>query len=129
MLHFRSAYTVGKCSECAVGGGVAVTTHNSHAWQRKALFRADNVDNSLTLVVFGVILNAEISGVFGKRLDLNPAFLVFNTFHAIGRSRNIVIHNRQGFLWLTDLATGHAQTFECLRACHFVNEVPVDIKE
>src|SRR5690606_6817304 len=48
VLDFRGTDTVSQRAESAVGGGVRVAAHHSHARQGRALLRANNVDDALT---------------------------------------------------------------------------------
>ena len=65
-------------AESAMRRGVAVAADDGHARQGKALLRADDVDDALADIVLGIIFDAEIRGVLGKRLDLDAAFLVLD---------------------------------------------------
>jgi hypothetical protein len=55
---------------------VAVAADDGHARQGEALLRPDDVDDALALVLLGIILDAEIGGVLGQRLDLDAAFRI-----------------------------------------------------
>lgn len=67
MLHFRRADAVRQRAESTMGGGVAVAANNRHARQGEALFRANDVDDALTLVALGIIFDTEILGILRKR--------------------------------------------------------------
>ena len=70
MLDLGRADAVRQRAESAMRRGVAVAADDGHAGQRKALLRADDVDDALADVVLVVIFDAEILGVLGQRLDL-----------------------------------------------------------
>ena len=70
MLDLRGADAVGERAEGAVRRGVAVAADDGHAGQGEALLGADDVDDALALVALVEILDAEIAGVLGQRLDL-----------------------------------------------------------
>ena len=55
---------------------MAITANDRCAGQCKALFWADDVDDALALIALVVIFDAELGGILGKRLDLDPALLV-----------------------------------------------------
>ena len=80
-------------------------------------------------VVLGIIFDAEVGGVLGQRLDLDAAFLVLDAELAVGRGRHVVVDDGQRLLGVADLAAGHAQAFEGLRAGHLVDEVAVDVEQ
>lgn len=50
MLNFRSTNPECKSAKCTVCGSVGVTAYDGSAWKGEALFGADDVDNTLTLV-------------------------------------------------------------------------------
>ena len=129
VLDFGGADAVGERAEGAMGRGVAVTAHDRHAGQGKALLRADDVDDALAAVGGVVIFDAEIGGVPGQRLDLDAAFLVLDAVHPVGGRRHVVVDDGEGALGLADLAVGQAQALEGLRAGDLVNEMAVDIEE
>src|SRR5690606_16799267 len=126
---FGGADAVGERSEGAMCRGVAVAADDRHARQGKALFRPDDVDDALALVLLRVVLHAEVVGVLGERLHLDAAFLVLDADVAIWRSRDVVVNDRQRLLRRTDGAAGKAQAFESLRARHLMNEVTIDVEE
>ncbi len=115
MLDLGRADTMCQSAECAMGGGMAVTADDGHARQGKTLFRADDMDDALADVLFGIVFDAEVGGVLRERLDLNAAFLVLDAFVAIRRGRYIVVDDGERLFRRTDLAAGHAQAFESLR--------------
>ena len=67
-------------------------------------------------------------GVLGQRLDLDAAFLVVDAVRAVGR-RHVVVDDGERLLGRADLAAGHAQAFEGLRARHLVDEMAVDVEQ
>src|SRR5690606_24965315 len=113
----------------AVRRGVRVTADDGHAGEGETLLGADDVNDALTDVVLGVVLDAEVVGVLRKRLDLNAAFLVLDTVLAVRRGRNVVVNDRKRLLRLAHLAARQAEAFEGLRAGHLVDEVAVDVEQ
>ena len=129
MLDLRRADAVRQRAEGAVRRGVAVAADDGHAGQREALLRADDVDDALADIVLGIIFDAEIGGVPGQRLDLDAAFLVLDAELAVRRGRHVVVDDGERLFRVPDLAAGHAQALEGLRAGHFVDEVAVDVEQ
>ncbi|MND50680.1 hypothetical protein D3C80_416540 [compost metagenome] len=83
MLDFRRADTMCQRTKGTVGRCVAVAADDRHTRQRKALFRTNDVHNTLTTIALGIIFNAEISGILGQSFDLNAAFLVLDTVDTV----------------------------------------------
>ncbi len=63
-------------AEGAMRRGVAVAADDRRAGQREALLGADDVDDALADVELVEVLDAEVLGVLGQRLDLDAAFLI-----------------------------------------------------
>ncbi len=116
-------------AECAMGGGVAVAADDRHAGKGEALFRSDDMDDTLADVLLGIIFDAEIMSVLGERLDLDAALLVLDAFVAVGRGRDVMVDDSERLFGRADLAAGHAQAFESLRRRHLVNQVTVDVEK
>ena len=76
MLDFRGADAVRQRAERAMRGSVAVAADDGGAGQRKALLRADDVDNALSLVEFVVVLDAEFFCVLRHHPHLLDAFRI-----------------------------------------------------
>ena len=130
MLDLGCADPVGQRAECAMGRGVAVATNHGHARQRPALFGADNMNDALTNIGHRIIVNAEILGILVQCGHLNGA--VFGHVLGIFAARccgHVVIRHGDRFFRCADLATGHAQTFKCLWAGHFMHQMAVDIQK
>ena len=99
MFNLGCADAVGQGTKRAMSRCVAVPTHNGHAWQCPTLFWANDVNNPLTHVRYGIVVNSKILGVFVKRLNLDAALFVFDhTGRAIQSCRNVVIWNRNRFV-------------------------------
>src|SRR5579863_424298 len=107
---------------------MAVAADDRRPRQRKTLLRPDNVDDALAAIVLIIIFDAEFTGVLGHLLDLQPAFRILDALGAVG-GLDIVVDHGERLLRRADLAAGHPEPLESLRAGHFVNEVPVDIDE
>ncbi len=113
-------------TESAVRRRVAVAADDCHSGQREALLGADDVHDALADIVFRIVLDPEILGVFRQRLDLDTAFLVLDAELAVGRGRHVVVDDGERLFGVPHLAAGHAQAFEGLRAGDFVDQMAVD---
>ena len=112
----------------AVGRGVAVAADDRHARQSEALFGPDNVHDALADIVHVVEFDTEIFCVLAQRVDLQFGFGIGNPVRTAKR-RYIVVRHGEGLFRRARFAPGHAQAFKRLRACHFVNQVAVDIQD
>jgi hypothetical protein len=119
---------VGERTECAVRGRVAIAANNRGAGQCETLLGSNDVDDALALVEFVEIFDAKIFRILGQRFDLNAAVVVGDTFGAVGR-RHVMVDDGERFFRRAHLAARHAQTFEGLRARHFVHQMPVDVEQ
>ena len=128
MLDLAGADAVRERAERAVGRGVAVAADDGCAGQREALLGPDHVDDTLALVALMVILDAEIAGVLGERLDLYRRFRIVDALGAIG-GRHVVIDHGKRLFRCADLAPGDAQALEGLWARHLMHQMPVDIEQ
>ena len=114
--------------ERAMGRGVAVAAHDGGAGQGEALLRADDVDDALAGIELVEIFDAELARIGGERLDLHAAFGVRDAVAAVGRL-DVVVDDRERLARRPDLAAGHPQAFEGLRARHLMDEMTVDIEQ
>ena len=96
--------------------------------QGEALLRPDDVDDALPHVELVVIFDAEFAGVPGQLLDLLAALGIGDAAAAVGRL-DVVVDDGEGLPRRADLAPGHAQTLEGLRARHLMDEVAVNVDE
>ncbi len=128
VLDLAGADAVGERAEGAMRGGVAVAADDGGAGQREALLGADDVDDALAAIELVEVLDAEVLGVLGERLDLNAAFLVVDAVAAV-RRRHVVVDDGERLLRRAHLAARHAQPLEGLRARHLVHEMAVDVEQ
>ena len=128
MLDLGSADAECQRAERAVGRGVRITTDDGHAGLGESLLRPDHMNDALADIVHGEIGNTEIGSILGKRLDLNAGFLVGDAGGTVC-CRDVVVGDCEGAVRRANGPAGIAQTFECLRAGHFVNKVPVDVNQ
>ena len=128
VLDLAGADAVRQGPEGAMGRGVAVAANDGRPRQGKPLFGTDHVHDALTDVAFIVVFDAELLGISGHGFDLGAAFLILDPVSPIRRGRDIVIDHGQRLVRRAHLTPGEAQTFEGLRARHFVHEVTVDIE-
>src|SRR5690554_3509809 len=117
MLNFRGTDTVGQATKGAVGGGMGITTHNTHARQGRTLLRPDHVDDALTLVLDLEFQDPEFVAVLVQGFHLGAGNRVHNAVDApvtIG-GRHVVVRCRDVGINPPGLAAGNAKAFECLR--------------
>ena len=120
-----------ECAKCAVSRGVRVAAHHGHAWQGGAVFRADDVNNTLA---FGQKRKVGGSAVFAhvvvQRGDLRFADGIGDAVVAQlpTRGRRVVVGGGNDRTDAPDRALGHTQTFKSLRAGDFVYQMSVYIK-
>jgi hypothetical protein len=84
--------------------------------------------DALAAVALMVIFDAEIARVLGQRLDLDRRFRVVDAKGAVS-GWHVVVDHGQRLLRGADLAAGHAQALEGLRAGHLVHQMAVDIEQ
>ncbi len=128
MLDLAGADAVRECSESAMCGRMAVAADDRRSGKREALFRPDDVNDTLAGVEFVEIFDAERAGVFGQRLDLHPAFGFLDAAAPIC-GLNVVIDDRQGLTRRSDGPSGDPQALEGLRARDLVHEMTIDVEE
>jgi hypothetical protein len=128
VLDFAGADAVRQRAEGAVRRGVGVAADDRHARQRRALLRADHVDDALAKVVHLELGDAVAVAVAVQRVDLQARDRVRDAVGAIGR-RYVVVTHRQVGRQSPDLAAGQVQALEGLRARHLVHQVPVDVED
>ena len=131
MRDLAGADAKGQRAQPAVAGGVAIAADDRCAGQRKALFRADHVDNPLFARGRAEVADAELRGIGFQRGELLRAFHVGNR-QSVARSiqpgggRQVVIGHGQSQFRAADGAPGQPQGFEGLGAGDLVNQMPVD---
>ena len=128
VLDFRRADAMRQGPECAMRRGVTVAADDRRSRKRETLLRPDDVDDALPLVALVEIFDAEVAGVGRQRFDLDAALLIRNALCPVGR-RDIVIDDGERLLGRANLAAGHPQTLECLRARDLVDEVAIDVEQ
>src|SRR5262249_5727340 len=74
VLHFGSADAMSERAKGAMRRGMTVTADDRRAGKRKALLRADDMDDALPLIALIKIFDAELARILRQRLDLGPAF-------------------------------------------------------
>ena len=70
MLNLRSTYTKGERAEGAVRRSVTIAAHQRHARQGKALFRANDMDDTVARIVNLEKSDTEIRTVTPQGVDL-----------------------------------------------------------
>lgn len=96
MFHLGGADTEGQRAECAVGGGVGVTTDNGHAVQGDALFRPHHMHNTLKRMVQIIETDTKGLTVFDQLLHLVTGHFTTG-IDIFGLRGNVVIHGGEGF--------------------------------
>ena len=128
MFHLGCANAERQRTECPMRCCMRITADNGHAGLCEALFRANDMDNALANIFHRKIGNTKFGCIGGKRLNLNPRFLVRNAHRPVG-CRYIVVSNSKCAIGGTNLAASIAQAFKSLWAGHFMDKVPVDIDQ
>ena len=128
VLHFGGADADGHSAERAVGGGVRVAAHDGHARLGQTQHRSERVDHALVSVAERAQTHAEILAVLFQRAQLERRSLVrIRTVDVDGR--RVVVFRGNQLVDVTWLASCQTQTFERLRAGHFVHEHQVDVQQ
>ncbi|MNP12473.1 hypothetical protein D3C76_1047040 [compost metagenome] len=93
---------------------MGVTADDGHPRQGDALLWAHHVDNTLIRVVQIVQFNAKLVAVLNQLLHLNARHLTGGV-DVFGLRRDVMVHRRKGFAWLTHRAMVRAQAVKRLR--------------
>ena len=130
VLDFAGADAEGQCAEGSVGGGVGVAADDGHAGLGEAEFGADDVDDALVGGLDVVEFDAEVGAVLAQGFDLARGDLV-DDVEAVGDGAggDVVVDRGDGAVGAAELAAGHAQAVEGLRAGDLVDEVEVDVED
>ena len=94
--------------------GVAVAAEQGHARQREALFRANDVDDALTLIHQVEQFDAKLVVVLVGLFHYHSSDRVINSLVARMR-RDDMIHHAQHLVRAAHLQTSHAQPLKSLR--------------
>nr|POE51812.1 hypothetical protein CFP56_26019 [Quercus suber] len=134
MLNLTGADTECKSSECAMCGGVRVTTHDSSAGQSKPLLGPNDMYNALSLVTQSKIGELEVFHILLESFTLQARVVLFNELSDVLEilprcGRDIVVGGDQGAIRSSDFAVGVFETFECLWGRDFMDEVAINVKE
>ena len=125
MLDLGRADTEREGAKRTVRCRVTVAAHQSRTGQRKALLRANDVDDAVPRIIDFEQLNAKFRTVAAQRIDLQ--LRVFGLFVAV--RRDVVVDHRERQFRTAHLPTRHLQPLERLRAGDFVNDMAVDIQK
>ncbi|MNZ82409.1 hypothetical protein D3C78_1011060 [compost metagenome] len=128
MLNFGGANTKRQGTKRAVRSGMGVAADDSHARQRDALFWTHNVDDALIRVVQVIQFNAERVAVFDQLLHLDAGHFA-RRIDIFGLGGNVVIHGREGFSGLANLAVVRPQAVKRLRRGDFVDQMAVNVQQ
>ena len=112
-----------------MGAGVRVAAHYGHARQRCALLGPHHVHNALPLVHKRKIRQrAKFFDVFVQSVHLQLGNRVLDAFVPIACGR-VVVGGGNHAVDAPELAAGHFQALEGLRAGYFVHQMAVDIQQ
>ena len=128
VLDLARADAMGERAERAVGRGVRVAADDGHARQRRALLRADDVDDPLAAIVHLELGDAVAIAVGVERVDLQARDRIGDAVRAIGR-RHVVVADGEVGRQAPHLAPGQLEALERLRAGHLVDQVAIDVEQ
>jgi len=128
VLDLGGADSEGERAEGAVRGGVRVTAHHGHAWLGQPQLRSDGVHDALVRIPERVQADAELGAVGPQGLDLLPARRVRDRQVDVQR-RGVVVLGGDREVGPPHPPAGEAESLECLRARHLVDEVQVDVQQ
>ena len=129
MLDLGGSNAERQAAERAMGAGVRIAAHHGHARERHAVLGPDNVNHALMAVPEGEIgQRAELPDVRIQRFHLLARHgILYTPFPVLGR--RIVVGGGDDGIDTPRLAPRELQSFESLRAGHFMHEVAVDIEQ
>ena len=128
MLHFAGSDSKSERSKRTMGCGVRIATNDRHAGLGKAIFRSNDVDNSLADVTNVVQRHAELFAILSQRLNLLSRDRIGDRQRSVA-GRNVVIGRRKRFGRLANGPASNPKPLERLRAGHFVDQVQVDVQD
>ena len=128
MFNLRRSNAKGQRAKCPMGCGVRITTNNGHARKGKALFRPNDMNDTLPDIIHRKIRNAEISRIFFQGFDLDTAFFIFNANRTVG-CWDVMIGNGKRAVRGAHSAAIIAKPFKRLWAGHFMNQMPINIDQ
>src|SRR6266516_3074271 len=129
MLDLARANTKSQRSECSMGRGVGVSTHNRHAWERQPLLRPNDMHNSLARIghiIEGKVKLTRIPLHGGQALQ--ALFINHVQYAPSWDGWHIVVEHGNGGIWPVYFAASQAQTSKGLRGSHLMYEMTVDIQ-
>ena len=128
MLDFACSDTKGQRTKCTVGCGVAVAAHDGHAGKGASLLGSDDVHDALQRITHREQLDTKLFGVVTHHFNLACRDRVGDGQVNVGR-RHVVVFGCNREFRTTNRALRQTQAIESLRACHFMNEVQVDVQK
>ncbi len=132
MAHFGGADAKRQSAERAMGGGVAVAADNGHARLGQTQLRADHMDDAAVGAVPTRQANAMAAAVILERLHLLFRRRIDIDRLGAGRARRCgrgMIQRAEHPVRSADFQPALFERGEGLRACHFMDEVQVDIDQ
>ena len=134
MLDLTGTNAERESSKGTVGARVRVTADDCGAGQSETLLRANNVDDSLSLVAQTKVGELEILYILLESLALDARLVLVDEL-ADGlevfprRGGDVVVGRGKGAIGTANFSTGILQTFESLRRSDFVHQVAVDVQQ
>ena len=128
MLDFRSPDAESQGANGTVRRSMRIAANHRHSRQGCALLRADHVHDPLTQVVHAEFGHAVLVAIGVQGIDLKFRDRIRNAVDPVGR-RHVVIRHRQVGVQTPELAPSELQTFKGLGACHFVQQMPIDVED
>jgi len=125
VLDLTRSYAESQSTEGAMGGRVAVSAHDCHAWLGQSELRADDMHDPLLRIAHGVQADTELRAVAAKRVYLGARHQVSNGLVDVERG-DVVVLRGQGQIWPTHPTTGRPQSVESLRTGHLMDQMQVD---
>ena len=128
MLNFTRADSKCERTKCAVCRRMRVTAHDGHTRLSDTKLRANHMHNSLLGITQGVKTHPKLRAIGAQCIHLRATDGVSNR-EIDPHGGHIVVLGGDGEVGTTNLAATCPQTIKCLRTCHLMHKVQVDIDE
>ena len=128
MLDLARADAKRQRAKRTVRRGMRIAADDRHSRLRQALFRAENVDDSLLDAVEVVEFDAEFAAVFAQSFDLLSGDRIFEWQVAVDR-RDGVVDGTECEFRPAKFSPREPQSFKSLRARHLVDQMQIDIEQ
>ena len=129
MLHLAGADAKGQGSQRTMRGGVRISTHDRHSWQRQSLLWPDDMYNALASVCYIIKSETKFSGVLLHRGQALKAIFIHNIQHTPAwDGGHIMIKHADSSIGPMHRATSKSQTSKSLWGSHLVYEMSIDVQ-